>query len=235
MSDRYTYDYNNYQDAVTRSLTNLSEQVVAYLPNILAALIILLAGWLIGSFLGNLIRKGLESIGINAIGDRIGLNRLAQRTGRTLSIPRIVEWVIKWFFIIASIIAAADVLGMNQITDFFYRDVLGYAGHVIVAMVILLLGMIAANFLGDLVEGTVRAGGFTAAAALGSLTRWAIIIFAVLAALTELQIAREFLHDLFRALVAMMAIAGGLAFGLGGRDHARKVLDYIEQGITRRS
>ncbi|MDQ3018545.1 MAG: hypothetical protein M3Q64_01600, partial [bacterium] len=62
---------------------------------------------------------------------------------------------------------------MNQVTEFFYRDVLGYAGHVIVAMVILLLGMIAANFLGDIIEGTVRAGGFSAAGALGSITRWA--------------------------------------------------------------
>ncbi len=102
-------------------------------------------------------------------------------------------------------------------------------------MVILLLGMIAANFLGDVIEGTVRAGGFKAASMLGALTRWAIIVFALLAALSELQIAQSFLQDFFRALVAMAAIAGGLAFGLGGRDHARKVLDYVEQAVTRRS
>jgi hypothetical protein len=95
--------------------------------------------------------------------------------------------------------------------------------------------MLAANFFGDIVEGTVRAGGFKAAGALGSITRWAIIIFAVLATVAELQIARGFLQDLFRAIVAMIAIAGGLAFGLGGRDHAKKVLDYVESGITKRS
>ncbi len=229
------YDYNNYQDAVTRSFTNLWERIIAFLPNILAAAVILLAGWIIGTFVGGLLRKGLQAIGIDNIGSQVGLRTLSQRSGHNISIPRIVEWIVKWFFIISSIIAAADILGMNDVTNFFYHDVLGYAGHVLVAMVILLLGMIAANFLSDVVESTVKAGGFAAAGMLGSLTRWSIIIFALLAALTELQIASSFLQDFFRALVAMFAIAGGLAFGLGGKDHARKVLDYVEQGITKRS
>ena len=228
------YNYNDYQSAVTRSVENLYERVITFLPNIIVAIIILLIGWVIGSFISRLLRRGLETVGIDQLGDQIGLKQLSERSGRTISISRIVEWIVKWFFILASLIAAADILGMSQVTDFFYRDVLGYAGHVLVAMVILLLGIIAANFLADIVQGTVKAGGFQAAGVLGSLTRWAIVIFAVLAALAELQIAQTFLTDMFRAIIAMLAIAGGLAFGLGGRDHARKVLDYIEQGITRK-
>jgi len=227
-------NYNDYQMAVTRSVSDLYERVIAYLPNVVAAIIVLLAGWIIGTFIGSLLRKGLEAIGIDKVGSQVGLKRLSERSGRSISIPRIVEWIVKWFFILASIIAAADILGMTDVTEFFYQDVLGYAGHVIVAMVILLLAMLAANFLSDVVEGTVRAGGFKSAGVLGSLTKWAIIVFAVIAALSELQIARSFLQDLFRAFIAMLAIAGALAFGLGGRDHARKVLDYIEAGITRR-
>ena len=136
--------------------------------------------------------------------------------------------------ILASLIAAADLLGLSSITDFFYSDVLGYAGHVVIAMAIMLLGLLAANFLGDVIKGTVKAGGFEAGNLLGSLTKWAIIIFAVIAALSELQIAQAFLLDLFRAVIAMIAVAGGLAFGLGGKDHARKVLDYVENGIAKK-
>lgn len=229
------YNYNDYQMAVTDSVSDLFHRIIAFLPNIIAAVIVLLAGWIIGSFLGGLIRRGLDAIGIDGLGNQLGLERLSARSGRRISISRIVEWVIKWFFILASIIAAADILGMNQVTDFFYRDVLGYAGHVIVAMAILLLGIIAANFLGDVVEGTVRAGGFKASGALGAITRWAIIIFALLAALSELQIASGFLQDLFRAIIAMLAIAGGLAFGLGGKDHAHKFLNYVEDNISKRA
>ncbi len=228
-------NYNDYPAVVQNSITNLYDQVILYVPNIIAALIVLLIGWAIGLFLGNIIKRGLVAVGIDGLGDQLGLKRLSERSGRSIRISTIVQWIIKWFFIIASIIAAADILGLNTVSDFFYTDVLGYAGHVIIAMAILLLGLLAANFLSNVVEGTVRAGGFESSRMLGSITRWAITVFAIIAALSELQIAQSFLNDLFRAIVAMVAIAGGLAFGLGGQDHARKVLDYVQKGIDRRS
>ncbi len=227
--------YNDYSDVVQSSITNLYDQVIQYLPNILAALIVLLVGWALGLFLGNIIKKGLQSIGVDGLGDQLGLKRLSERSGRTIRISGIVQWVIKWFFILASIIAASDILGLDTVSNFFYNDVLGYAGHVVIAMAILLLGLLAANFLSDVVEGTVRAGGFESSRMLGSITRWAITVFAIIAALSELQIAENFLNYLFLGVIVMLAIAGGLAFGLGGRDHARKVLDHIEAGIKKRS
>lgn len=226
--------YSDYPYVVQDSVYNLYDQIVDYLPNIIAALIVLLIGWLIGIFLGKLLKRGLLAIGVDSLGDQLGLKQLSERSGRTIRISGIVQWVVKWFFILASIIAAADILGLNNITDFFYQEVLSYAGHVIIAMAILLLGTLAANFFGDVVQGTVKTGGFESAGLLGALTRWSIIIFAFIAALAELQIAEAFLQNLFIAVVAMLALAGGLAFGLGGRDHARKVLDYIEANIRRK-
>ncbi|QQS22558.1 hypothetical protein IPM19_02905 [bacterium] len=227
--------YNDYPTVVQDSVYNLYDRVIQFLPNILAAAIVLLLGWIIGIFLGNVLRRALVSVGIDGLGDQLGLKRLSERSGRTIKISSIVQFVIKWFFILASIIAAADILGLSDITNFFYADVLGYAGHVVIAMAIMLLGIIAANFLGDVVKGTVKAGGFESGHMLGSITRWAVIIFALIAALSELQIAKAFLLDLFRAVIAMIAIAGGLAFGLGGKDHARKVLDHVEDGISRKA
>ncbi len=227
--------YNDYPFAVQESVYTLYDRIIQFIPNMLAAGIVLLLGWMIGTFLGNLLQRALVAIGIDGLGDQLGLKKLSERTGRQIRVSHIVNWIIKWFFILASIIAAADILGLSSITDFFYYDVLGYAGHVIIAMVILLLGMLAANFLGDVVQGTVKASGFGSANMLGSLTRWAIMVFAIIAAMYELQIAQVFLQDLFRAVIAMIAIAGGLAFGLGGKDHARKVLDTVEDGITEKA
>jgi Conserved TM helix len=227
--------YNDYPSVVQNSITNLYDQVIQYVPNLIAALIVLLIGWAVGIFLGNIVKRGLQAIGVDGLGDQLGLKRLGERSGRPIHISNIVQWVIKWFFILASIIAAADILGLDTVSNFFYSDVLGYAGHVIIAMAILLLGLLAANFLSNVIEGTVRAGGFESARMLGSIARWSVTVFAIIAALSELQIAQSFLNDLFRAIVAMMAIAGGLAFGLGGQAHARKILDYIENGVGRRS
>ena len=78
---------------------------------------------------------------------------------------------------------------------------------------------------------TVRASGWHRGGSLGAITQWAIVAFTVIAALSQLQIATAFLQDLFRAIVAMLAIAGGLAFGLGGKDHAKKVLDKLEDSF----
>lgn len=226
--------YNDYPYVVQDSIYSLYDRVIQFLPNMIAAIIVLLLGWIIGIFLGNLLKRALISIGIDGLGDQLGLKQLSERSGRSIKISNIVQWVIKWFFILATIIAAADILGLSDITDFFYTDVLGYAGHVVIAMAIVLLGIIAANFLGDVIKGTVKAGGFEMGNMLGSLTRWAIIAFAAIAALSELQIAQAFLLDLFRAVIAMLAIAGGLAFGLGGKGHAEKVLDHVEKGLSKR-
>jgi hypothetical protein len=220
--------------ALESSLRNLYEKIILYVPNFIIAVVVLIVGWLLGTFLGDLARRLVEMLKLDQAGDSAGLARLSERTGRRFKISLFVQWVIKWFFFLASFIAAADILGLDQVTRFFYEDVLAYAGHVVVAMAILLLGIWAANFFGGLVDGALKAGNVQASKTLSALTRWSIIIFAVVAALSELQIASDFLHDLFRAVVAMLAIAGGIAFGLGGRDHASRVLNKVENDLGKK-
>ncbi len=223
-----------YSDAVELSLHNLYEKIILFLPNLIIAVIVLIVGWLLGMFLGDLARKLVEMLKLDDAGKSAGLGRLSERTGRPFKISLFVQWIIKWFFFLVSFIAAADILGLDQVTHFFYTDVFGYAGHVVVAMAILLLGIWAANFLSGIVEGALRAGNIQASKTLSAITRWAILIFAIIAALSELQIATAFLHDLFRAIVAMLAIAGGIAFGLGGKDHASRALSKVENDLGKR-
>jgi hypothetical protein len=96
----------------------------------------------------------------------------------------------------------------------------------------LLLGLLASSFFAGIVDSAVKASGFNHHAPLASLTRWSIMIFTVIAALSQLQIATAFLQDLFRAIVAMLAIAGGIAFGLGGKDSAKQALENIKEDLT---
>ena len=140
---------------------------------------------------------------------------------------------MKWFFIVATFVAAADILGLSQVGAFLYGEVIPYFGNVIVAVAILLIGMIAANFLHGVVKHALQAGGLRTSDTLALITKWAILIFALLAALSELRVASDFVQDLFRAFVAMLAVAGGIAFGLGGKEHAKKILDAIEDDVTK--
>ena len=224
-----------YQSTVVDSLADLYNRIIWVLPNILAALIVLILGWLLGSLLSSFVYKILDAIKIDQLANQLGLSQLSDRAGKKLSLSSFGGWLVKWFFFLGSFIAAADILGLTQVSAFLYQDVLGYAGQVIIAMAILFLGMLAAEFFSGLVATSVKASGLNnSAGALSSITKWAIIIFSVIAALSQLQLATAFLQDLFRAVVAMLAIAGGIAFGLGGRDHAKKVLDEVEDSLTKK-
>jgi len=223
-----------YQETVIRSLEGLYTKTLAFLPNLLAAVVVLILGWILALFLSKIVEKVLDLIKIDQLADTLGLKNLSAKVGRKLSFSALGGWLVKWFFFLGSLVAAADILGLSEVTRFLYEDVFGYAGQVVIAMVILLLGMLAAEFFSGIVTSAVKASGLNSSSSLGSITKWAILVFTVIAALSQLQIATAFLADLFRAVVAMLAIAGGIAFGLGGRDHAKKVLDSVEDDLTRK-
>lgn len=224
-------DYPTYQATVFKALQDLYSKTLTFLPNLVAAIIVLILGWILAIFLSKLVVKLLEMVKIDHLANQLGLQNLAEKMERKLSIAAFGGWLVKWFFFLGSFIAAADILGLEAVSSFLYQDVLAYAGHVIVAMAILLLGLLAAHFFAGIVVSAVKASGLHKGDTLGTLTKWAIMVFSVIAALSQLQIATAFLQDLFRAVVAMLAIAGGLAFGLGGKDHAKKALDSIENGL----
>lgn len=219
-------------EVVAISLQGLYDRLVMFVPNFIVAVIVLILGWMIGAALGGLVQKILETLKVDSLANTVGLDKLSERTGKKLSVAGFGNWLIKWFFIIATFVAAADILGLSQVGAFLYGEVIPYFGSVIVAVAIMLVGMVAANFLHGVVRHALQAGGLRTSDTLALVTKWAILVFTFLAALSELHVADSFVKDLFRAFVAMLAIAGGIAFGLGGRDHAKKVLDAIEDDIT---
>lgn len=223
--------YYTYQSTILDSLQGLFYKIMSYLPNLIAAILVLLVGWMIAIFLSKVVHKLLVAVKIDTLANRLGMDHLSRRTGRHLTISGLGEWLVKWFILIAVFVAASDILGLSQVSLFLYGKVFPFFGNVIVAVAILLIGTVAAHFLGDLVKGTMAAGELKGGDALAAVTRWSIMVMAVLTALSQLGVDTTFIKELFVAIVAMFAIAGGIAFGLGGRDHAKKVLDSIERDL----
>ena len=218
-------------EVVATSLEGLYIRGINFLPTLVVGIVVLILGWIIGVGLGNLVQKVLEALKIDQLADSLGLDRLSAKTGKKLSVSAFGNWIVKWFFLIATFVAAADIFGLSQVSTFLYGQVIPYFGNVIIAMAILLVGMIAATFLQGVVRHSLQAAGLHTSDTLAMITKWAILVFAILAALSELRVASSFVQDLFRAFVAMLAVAGGIAFGLGGKEHARKVLNSIERDI----
>lgn len=209
------------------SFQSLWIQVISFLPQILIALFIIVVGWIIGGILKHVIERVFSTLKMNELLSAAGVDDLAKRAGYTLKAGAFVGALVKWFVIIVFFVAALDVLNLDQVTIFFRDVVLSYLPQVIVAVLILFVAMIVANIVDKSVVAGARAAGFGSADLLGNFARYAIIVFAVLAALSQLEIAPRLVELLFAGFVFATSLALGLAFGLGGRDAAGRYVDSI--------
>lgn len=220
--------------AVTNSLADLWVQFISFVPSVIAALVVFLVGWAIAVAVGRLIEKLLVLVRINAAFESLrGLKRAVEQAGLRLDIAKLVGGIFKWFLIIVSLLAATDILGLAQVSEFL-TSVLYYIPNVVIAALILVISVVLANFVYRTVLAAVEAAGFTSGGAIAAISKWAILVFALFAALLQLQIASQLIQTLLTAFFAMVAIAGGLAFGLGGKDLAAKWLAKAEHDIAGR-
>ena len=133
-----------------------------------------------------------------------------------------------WFLTIVFILAATDILGLFGIS-LFLRDVLAYIPSIIIAVLIMLAAFVLANFSKSVVKASVMSARLHASKFLGTLAWWTIVVFGFLAALIQLGIAVTILNTLITGLIAMIALAGGIAFGLGGKDYAAYLLEKLRR------
>jgi len=220
--------------AITSSLTDLWLDFVSFLPNLIAALIVFFIGWAIAIAVGRIVEKVLVILRINQAFENIkGLKDAAARANLKINIPLLIGEIVKWFLLIVTLLAATDILGLQDVATFL-RSVLAYIPNVVVAALILVIAVVLANFVHRTVSASISAAGFASGAAVATISKWAIIIFAFMAALLQLNVAAPLIQTIVTALFAMVAIAGGLAFGLGGKELASKWLRKIESDISGR-
>jgi hypothetical protein len=163
-----------------------------------------------------------------------GLRDAAQRANVAINIPRLLGEIVKWFFILVTLLAATNILGLSEVSQFL-RQVLEYVPNVVVAALILVIAVVLANFVYRTVSASVTAAGFGSASAIAAVSKWSILVFALLAALVQLNVAVSLIQTILTAFFAMVALAGGLAFGLGGRDLATKWLKKVETDLQGRA
>lgn len=207
--------------------------VAHFLPNFLIAIIIVIIGWVIGAIVGKAIGHIVRVLKVDNIFKGTMVEKTIARGGFKLDIGGFLGGLVKWFLVVAFLLAALDVLGLAQV-NLFLQSVLFYIPNVIVAVMILLIAAVVADVLEKIVRGSAAAAGFHSAGLLGSVTRWSIWIFAILAALYQLGIAAPFVQTLFTGVIIALSLAFGLAFGLGGQDAAGRYVEKIRDEIAHR-
>ncbi|MEK7123952.1 MAG: hypothetical protein AAB851_03625, partial [Patescibacteria group bacterium] len=217
-------------DILIASFQSMWQGFIVFLPKLFGAVIIFIIGWIIAIALGKLIAQIIKAIKVDAVLAKLGFEEALLKAGLRLDSGAFVGTLVRWFLIIAFLLTAADILELTQITDFLH-DILIYIPNVIVASVIILAAALISDIIQKIVKASVEAAGLKAGDLLAAVVKWSIWIFAVLAALVQLGLAVSLINTLFMGIIAMIAIAGGIAFGLGGKDVAGEVLGNIKRDI----
>ena len=218
----------NISDIIGQSLVDTSLTLIAFLPHVIIAIIIFVLGWVAGSVIGRAVTHIVNMLRIDKALSHAGVDEMSTRTGVRISVAAFFGGVVKWALIVAFSVAAAEILGLTQITQLL-RDILVYIPNVIVAAVALIIATLLGDFVAGLVEHSARGVGMKGRFA-AQVAKWAIIIVGgVFPALTQLRIAQGLIEVLFTGVVFALSLALGLAFGLGGRDAAAKALEKMKQ------
>ena len=208
----------------TTSLKSALALLLLAVPRVIGFIIVVLIGWLVASLVGRGAAALLRAIRVNEAAQRVGIGDFIQRMDPMSDTAGILGGVVKWLLRLVVLLVAFDVLGLPAVSDVL-RQFLLWLPNLIVAMVILFIGGIAARALGNIVRGATAEGGFRNPETLSNVARTAVWAFAIVIAVNQLGIASNLINTLFTGFVGALALATGLAFGMGGRDLAQRSLD----------
>lgn len=216
----------NWTDVLVSSLQNLWFQVVSWLPSLVGAVAVFIVGLIVASGLGSLTERVVGALRLDALLRKLGVEEYTRRANMELNSGHFLGQLVYWFMALAFLLAASDILGFFALSSFI-RDVLLYLPNLVIAVLIMLASLVIANLAKQLVRASVMGARLHAAKFLGSAAWWTVMVFGGLAALVQLGIAVSIINTLITGFIAMLSLAGGLAFGLGGKDYAAHLLEQL--------
>ncbi|MBA2350790.1 MAG: mechanosensitive ion channel family protein [Burkholderiales bacterium] len=211
----------NWGDAFMTSITGALAVFMAAIPKIIAFILILVIGWFIASLIAKVVAALLHKVKFNQLAERAGIAGFMQSMGTDAS--GFFADIVKWFIRLITLVVAFDALGLPAVSQ-FVQQVLLWIPNLIVAMVVLVIGGIAAQALSKLVKGTAEKAGIGNPAVMATIASVGVWAFAIIIAVNQLGIGEALVNTLFMATVGAVALAIGLAFGLGGKETAGKMV-----------
>ncbi|GDX61962.1 hypothetical protein LBMAG33_2720 [Candidatus Levyibacteriota bacterium] len=216
--------YNDVGLPIMSSFSNSFSMMFLFLPKFIAGVIILVVGVIIASIVRQLAAEMLKTLKVEAF-----LNKYNVPEARSeFSWTNILTEIIRWFVVIIFLIPTADLWGMPQIFTVLNTFFI-YLPNVFVSAVIALVGFVFAKLSHNIILASVHNVTPETARTIANISRWAINVFIFLVVLNQLGVATELVRIIFTGFVAMLAIAGGLAFGLGGQSTARDILEELRK------
>ena len=229
---------NTWNNVLTNSFQNLWGGVIAFIPNLLVAIIIFVLGWVVGVVLGQWVSRLIKSLQLDKALKSVGAENVLGKAGFRLDVGAFIGGLVKWFIIVAFLVASFNVLGLSQVNEFLTGRVLDFLPRLIIASLILILAAAIADVLARIVSGAAKATGVTSSSIFGTFTKWAVWVVAIFAVIGQLGILDQssgpmggLASAVIQYMIMAIALAFGLSFGLGGKDAAARYIEKVREDI----
>ena len=215
--------FSNWGDAMMASVSQAMAIFLAAIPKLIGFVIILVVGWIVASIVAKVVAAGLRAVRFDDLSRRSGFAAFVTSTGISTDSSEFLAQVAKWFIRLITLVVAFDALGLPAVSDVL-RQMLLWLPNLVVGLVVLVLGGLAANAFSGIVRGAAARAELGDPDTLATIAKVAVWGFAIVIAVNQIGIAQTLINTLFMALVGAVALAAGLAFGLGGRATAAEIL-----------
>ncbi len=217
--------------AITTAGATALTMVVDAVPKIIGFLVVLIIGWIVAGLIGSAVAAILRAIRFNDLAERSGISGFVRNMGLHTDASGVLAELTKWFVRLIVLVVAFDALGLPAVATVL-NNFLMWLPQLVVALVVLVVAGLIANAAGDLVRGAMASAGFSNPNLLATLAQVAIWGFGIIIAVNQIGIATVLVDTLFTAFVGALALAFALAFGLGGRETAARIVeDWYERTL----
>jgi small-conductance mechanosensitive channel len=215
-------------DVFVASLTSFWTQLAGFVPQLLAAMILLFLGWILANIARSAMGKILDTLKFDELGKRSGIEAFMREGNIDLTLSRLIANLVYWIILLVVIVTVANSLGLTTVAELFNKVVF-YLPNIIVAVLVLVFGVLVARFINRLVFAYLNNMGVDGALTLSTMAEYAVIIFVVFVALEQLQIGTQLLITAFQIGFGAIGLAFALAFGLAGKDWATSVIKRLTE------
>jgi len=220
-------------DVFNSSLQSLWWGFIQFAPKLIVAIVFFIIGWILGSLVAKAFEHVFASLKVDKLFQSIKLDDFMHRAGMNLNTGFFVGQIVRWFIIIVFLLPSLNLVGLEYISGFLQTDVLGFLPRVIVAAFILIIATVVADAISKAISAGAKTMNLHSANMLGTVAKYAIWVFAFIIAFGQLGVAPAYMQILFAGIIGMFAVAGALAFGLGGKDAASNWISKLRDEMRK--
>ena len=218
----------NWNELIADPVRQMLAKILAYLPILLGALIILIVGWIVAKLIKRAVDMLLKAVRFDLMANKTGITEVLRKGDLNITASQVVSGLVYWLIIIMVLVMTVDALGLPKAADVL-ASLFAYVPKVIAALLVLIVAMFLAGFVSGIVRTACGNANLPKPELIAGISRWAIIIFAVTIAMEELGIAPLLVGTAFNIILGGVVLALALAFGLGGKDAAARYLEELRQ------